>query len=100
AYANEERVGIIPNLKEVRQSMQKLAGFSSSFQPLYERIDSAIIELDDIFSETESIGESVNLDPEQLEQIGQKLQLIYGLQKKHHVDSVDELLSIQSVLED
>lgn len=100
AYANEERVGIIPNLKEVRQSMQKLAGFSSSFQPLFERIDSAIIELDDIFSETESIGESVNLDPEQLEQIGQKLQLIYGLQKKHHVDSVDELLSIQSVLED
>ena len=100
ALANEEQIGILSNLKEAKQAMQKLAGFSTSFQPLYERLNSSIIELDDIFSETASIGETVILDPEQLDQIGQKLQTIYGLQKKHHVDSVEQLLEIQSTLED
>lgn len=99
AYANGDQFGILQNLKEVKQSMQKLAGFSNTFQSLFDRLDSTIIELDDIFSETASAGESVSLDPEQLDQIGQKLQLIYSLQKKHHVDSVEELLSIQDKLE-
>ena len=99
AYANGDQIGILQNLKEVKQSMQKLASFSNSFQSLFDRIDSTIIELDDIFSETSSAGESVNLDPEQLEKIGQKLQLIYGLQKKHHVDSVEDLLKVQDKLE-
>ncbi len=100
ALANDDQIGILSNLKEAKQAMQKLAGFSTTFQPLFDRLDSSIIELDDIFSETASLGENVILDPEQLDQIGQKLQTIYSLQKKHHVDSVEQLLEIQNDLED
>lgn len=99
AYGTSEEIGILQNLKEVRQSMQRLSGFSSVFQSLFDRLDSSIIEIDDIFSETASAGENVNLDPEELERIGQRLQMIYSLQKKHHVDSVEGLLEIQDKLE-
>lgn len=100
AYANADSVGILSSLKEVRQSMQKLVGFSSSFQPLLERTNSSLIELDDVFAEMDAMADQIISDPQQLEQVGQKLQTIYNLQKKHHVASVEELLSIQNYLED
>lgn len=100
AYANADSVGILSSLKEVRQSMQKLVGFSSSFQPLLERTNSSLIELDDVFAEMDAMADQIISDPQQLEQVGQKLQIIYNLQKKHHVASVEDLLSIQNYLED
>lgn len=100
AYANADSVGILSSLKEVRQSMQKLVGFSSSFQPLLERTNSSLIELDDVFAEMDAMADQIISDPQQLEQVGQKLQIIYNLQKKHHVASVEDLLSIQNNLED
>ena len=99
AISNEEQIGVIQNLKEIKVSLQKIASFSPEYFSLLERITSLTIEFDDISEELNRCSEKLVNDPEQLEFINQKLQLIYNLQKKHQVASVDELLEIQTKLE-
>lgn len=99
AIANEEQFGVLNNLKEIKTAIQKIASFSTEYKELLERIDSLTIEFDDISTEMNRCSEKITHDPEQLEQINQKLQLIYNLQKKHQVATVDDLLAIQAKLE-
>ncbi|TRX23247.1 DNA repair protein RecN [Flavobacterium franklandianum] len=99
AIANEEQIGVMYNLKEIKVSLQKIASFSPEYFSLLERITSLTIEFDDISDELNRCSEKLINDPEQLELISQKLQLIYNLQKKHQVSTVDELIEIQNNLE-
>ena len=99
AIANEEQMGIIQNLNEIKVSLSKIASFSTEYAVLLERISSLTIELDDISDEMNRCSDKLINDPEQLELISQKLQLIYNLQKKHQVSTVDELIEIQTKLE-
>ncbi len=98
--SNDEQIGVLHNLKEIKASFQKIAGFSKNFESLFERLNSVLIEFDDIDKELATEIESLVSDPEQLELINQKLQLLYALQKKHQITSVDELLEIQKDLEE
>lgn len=97
--ANEEQFGVFHNLNEIKASLQKIAPFSTEYQSLFERVTSVAIEFDDISRELQNASEKLLNDPEKLELTNQKLQLIYNLQKKHQVVSVDELLQIQTNLE-
>jgi DNA repair protein RecN (Recombination protein N) len=99
AIANEEQIGVMHNLKEIKISLQKIASFSPEYHSLLERISSLTIEFDDISDELNRCSEKLINDPEQLDLISQKLQLLYNLQKKHQVSSVDELIEIQTNLE-
>jgi DNA repair protein RecN (Recombination protein N) len=99
AISNEEQIGILQNLKEVKSTLQKIAGLSTEFNELSERISSVVIEFDDISGELAKESEKLVNDPEQLELINQKLQLIYSLQKKHQVATIEELLEIQNDLD-
>ena len=99
AISNEEQIGIIQNLKEVKLSLQKIANLSTEFNGLFERVSSVLIEFDDISNELLQQAEKLVNDPEKLDLVNQKLQTIYSLQKKHNVDSVEELLLIQNDLD-
>ena len=99
AIGNDEQIGVLNNLKEIKNSLQKIASFSSDYSSLSDRILSLTIEFDDISNELYRCSEKLINDPEKMNSIGQKLQLIYNLQKKHQVASVDELLEIKSQLE-
>jgi DNA repair protein RecN (Recombination protein N) len=99
AVANEEQIGVFHNLNEIKASLQKIASFSMDYRTLYDRITSLTIEFDDISDELNRCAEKLINDPEQLDLISQKLQLIYNLQKKHQVSTVDELIAIQTRLE-
>ena len=98
AIANEEQIGVMNNLKEIKISLQKIASFSPEYSSLLERISSVTIEFDDIAIEMNRCSDKLVNDPEQLDLVSQKLQLIYNLQKKHQVATVDELLEIQDKL--
>jgi len=100
AIANEEQIGVMHNLKEIKVSLQKIASFSPEYHSLLERITSLTIEFDDISDELNRCSEKLINDPEQLELISQKLQMIYSLQKKHQVSTVEELLEIQNKLDE
>jgi DNA repair protein RecN (Recombination protein N) len=99
AIANEEQIGVLDNLKEIKTALQKIAPFSAEYHSLFERITSVTIELDDISNELNRCSEKLINDPEQLDLLSQKLQVIFNLQKKHQVNTVDDLLEIQSKLE-
>ena len=99
ALANEEQLGVLENLKEIKISFQKIANFSPEYNQLFERISSVLIEFDDIEKELTQLSENLFSDPEELDLINQKLQFIYNLQKKHQVNTVDELLEIQNDLD-
>ncbi len=99
ALANEEQFGIRHNLIELKLALQKTASFSSDYNSLFERINSVVIEFDDIVNELEEQSENLVNDPEQLELVNQKLQTIYNLQKKHQVATIDDLLVIQDDLD-
>lgn len=99
AIGNDEQIGVLNNLKEIKNSLQKIASFSTEYSSLSERIISLTIEFDDISNELNRCSEKLINDPEKMDAIGQKLQLIYNLQKKHQVTSVDGLLEIQANLE-
>lgn len=99
AIANEEQIGVFHNLNEIKNAIQKIALFSSDYNLLFERITSLKIEFEDIAIELNRCSEKLINDPEQLNLINQKLQLIYNLQKKHQVSTVDELITIQNTLE-
>ena len=99
AVANEEQIGIIQSLKEIKNSLQKIAGLSLEFQDLLERVSSALIEFEDIAIELSQQAEKLVNDPEKLDLVNQKLQTIYSLQKKHQVESISELLIIQNDLD-
>ncbi|WP_369765037.1 DNA repair protein RecN [Flavobacterium sp. WC2429] len=99
AIGNDEQIGVLNNLKEIKSSLQKIASFSTDYSALSERIVSLTIEFDDISNELNRCSEKLINDPEKMDAIGQKLQLIYNLQKKHQVTSVDELVEIQANLE-
>ncbi|WP_431245020.1 DNA repair protein RecN [Flavobacterium sp. P21] len=96
--ANEEQFGVLHNLNEVKTALQKIAPFSAEYQALSERIISLTIEFDDVSKELQNCSEKLLNDPAQLEMISQKLRLIYNLQKKHQVSTVDELIKIEAEL--
>ena len=97
---NEEQIGVVNLLAELKQVSNKLASFGHQYSDLNERVTSVFIELDDISNELNILNEKVEADPEMLEQVNTKLQLLYDLQKKHKVQSITELLEIRNKLEE
>lgn len=97
--ASNEQVGVLNSLKEIKQALQKISSLSVEYGQLHERLSSLVIEFDDINSEMQHSLETLADDPQQLEIINHKLQLIYTLQKKHHVATVEELLTLQDELD-
>lgn len=97
---NEEQIGVVNLLAELKQVSNKLASFGHQYSDLNERVTSVFIELDDISNELNILNEKVEADPEMLEQVNTKLLLLYDLQKKHKVQSITELLEIRNKLEE
>lgn len=96
--ANDEQFGFITSIKDCKNALQKIAGFSSSYAEVFERLQSALIELEDIADTTFHLAEKNIYNPERLEFISNRLQTIYDLQKKHQVTSIEDLLEIQNQL--
>ncbi len=95
-----EQGGILGLLSELKQVSIKLSSLGSKYAQLNDRIQSVFIELDDITNELESFQDATDANPEILEQVNGKLQLLYDLQRKHDVSEVSELLKIKETLSD
>ena len=80
----------------VRSAFHSLKGISQvmpNSAELSERLDSCYIELKDIADEVNSMLETTDFDPAELDRVNARLDRIYELEKKYHVDTVDELIS-------
>jgi DNA repair protein RecN (Recombination protein N) len=85
-------------LSEARVHLQQVASIVPAFQSLHDRLESAIIELDDLMGEIEREGERVEFDPERAEVVRERLNQLYRLLKKHKATDIRELLTIQAEL--
>ncbi len=95
---NDEQLGILGRLADLRRAFQALTEFGPAYKSLGERIESVLIETDDIASEIEQLKDTVEADPARLEVVNGQLQLLYDLQKKHHVATVAKLIAIRDEL--
>ncbi|WP_299667701.1 DNA repair protein RecN [uncultured Polaribacter sp.] len=95
-----EEIGLQNLLNSLAFKLSKIAPFSKEYQDLLERITSVKIEMDDIVAELENANENVEFNPTEAEEINDRLQLLYNLQKKHYVNSNEELLKVFEDLSD
>ena len=95
---SNEDVGVISGLSEIKVQLSKLSNFSNKYRDIFERVDSSLIELDDVFTEIEQMQQELDANPERLSQVNAKLQLLNNLFQKHNVSKVEELISIKEEL--
>ena len=88
-----EQVGVIQSLRSSLSALRSIESVYPEVSELIERIDSTYIDLKDISQEISSLLESVDFDPAELDQINSRLDRIYELEKKYHVETVEELIS-------
>lgn len=92
---SEDEIGVLPRLKSYYHSFVSLQKQYSRSAEFSERLDSVILELRDLQDEAQREAQRVEADPARLEQVSQRLNMIYELQQKHGVHSVAELLDLQ-----
>ena len=85
--------GVISNIKQILQSLRQASRNYSGAEELADRTESTLIEIKDIFAETTNAAESINFNPERLQQVNDRLDTIYSLQKKFKTDSVAGLIT-------
>ncbi len=90
---------LLNSLAQVRQHLQGLSKFGETYKVLAERAQSVYLELKDIGSEIEQAEMQVSVNPEKLNALNQKLDLLNRLLKKHNVKSEEELLQIKQDLQ-
>ncbi len=96
----DDGTDVLGLLKQSLSSLQSVSSVYSASEELVERLDSCYIELKDVASELENRAEDVEYNPQRLEQVNERLNTIYTLQKKHGVESIAELLEIQRKMEE
>lgn len=90
----DEQTGILTQLSQRTKALKTIAPHYADAQQAAERLNSVIIELQDLDATAQSVIESVESDPEQLEKLNNRMQTILSLRRKHRAESVAELIKI------
>jgi len=85
---------VLSRLATAKSILTKVSSHSAALTEFHNRIDSSIIELREISRDIESFASGVQSDERKAEQIGERLSMLYQLQKKHRVQTSDELIHI------
>lgn len=91
--------GVLEMLKTAENSLSAVSKYSTYCEEIVNRIYSCHIELKDIASELYNESEKVDSNPERLEYLRERRDLIYSLCQKHRVNTVSELIEIRNDLE-
>ncbi|WP_396600739.1 DNA repair protein RecN [Algibacter sp. R77976] len=97
---SDDDLGVINALTTLKNVFQKLSGFSSKYEELFNRANSSLIEMDDLYSEVNDFQEHIDADPNRLEVVDAKLKILHSLMQKHVASNVSELIVIKDALEE
>ncbi|RHJ91757.1 DNA repair protein RecN [Parabacteroides bouchesdurhonensis] len=92
---NGDEMGGLQLMKEALSTSDSLEKYFSKAKEISERLRSAYIDLNDLASEIDVMKEDVEFNPDRLAWVNDRLDMIYSLQQKHHVSTLDELLALQ-----
>ena len=88
----EDEIAIVDQLSRLRDAFDKLSEFHPDFKDFYTRLDSAVIELADLADEIERLSGSDEFNPAELQQVQERLDILYALQQKHHAVDMTDLV--------
>lgn len=95
----EQEFPVLDGLHQVQQEVGKIAAYLDNGSELVERLSSVYIELKDLARELGDRATSVEFDPQRIRMVQDRLDLLYSLQQKHHVDNNKALLALLAELE-
>ena len=98
--SSEEDGGALPRLLAARNALSRVAPYHSDIDTIYKRLDSAIIELQDLLSDAATLDDRLQFSPERQAAVSERLDLIYRLQKKHGVSTIADLMETQRRLDE
>ena len=95
-----DEANIVERLREASRTIDSIKGVYADAEEVAERISSCYIELKDIAAEVSQMSSHTDFDPQRLEAINDRLDTIYSLQKKHRVETVEELIALRDELKE
>ena len=90
---------VLARLRQAKSALARVADYHKEAAELLARLDSSLIELDDINRGLQSASEGVTYSPERQQQVDDRLALIYRLEKKHGVEDVAALIALRDELD-
>lgn len=91
---------IIDQLRTVSEILNKVTSVYPKIEAAAARVDEAYIELKDIASEVSAESENIDYDPTHLEEVNQKLDTLFTLERKYHVSSDTQLIALKNELDE
>ncbi|UCA58227.1 MULTISPECIES: DNA repair protein RecN [Chryseobacterium] len=95
---HQEEIGILSFFNEAKAKLSRIAGISTSFAELDQRLETSFVELKDIISELEHEAEKLEINPESLLVLTELNNKINALFLKHNVSDLNELIEIRNEL--
>ncbi len=96
AALTESESNLVDQLASVLNIISSLTKFDAQFELLSQRLKSSVVELKDVAHEIALAQQKSEANPQRLEIINERLNIIYRLQQKHHLNSVEDLISLQN----
>ncbi len=87
-------ISINRQLQDLKKNLEQISKLAEHFQPLHDRLESQYYEMLDIMSELETEQHNVEFEPGKLEEIQERIDLLYHFQQKHGVNTIEELIEI------
>jgi len=95
---DNKELNIISQLNEALSLIKNISEYNNDFENFHKRVESNLIDLRDLSSEIESIGESIIYDPKRITELNNNIDIVFHLQQKHRVNSVNKLIAIKDNL--
>lgn len=100
ALAESEESGLQKSLVDLKQTFQRIAALTPKNEEISNRISVLAVEFDDIYQEIQQAADSIVADPNRLEQLQERYQMLTNLLKKHQAATIEELISIRNQLDE
>lgn len=99
AVDDETEHSLLVRLRQAKSALAHIAQYHPQADMLMKRVESSLIELDDINNELRSASDGITYSPERQQEVDDRLALLYRLQKKHGVETVADLIAIRDELD-
>lgn len=100
AIMSENEVNVLEMLQKVARNCQQISSYNANIQNLESRLSSTITELKDISYELANLEDAVEVNPELIDRLRERLDIIFTFQQKHRLSSVQELLQLQEKMKE
>lgn len=99
AIDSDDGYAVLGRLRDAKGALAHVSPYFPDAEELLKRLDSTLIELDDIHSELQHTAVNISFDPRRKAEVDDRLALLYRLEKKHGVDSVAALVALRDDLD-